>query len=283
MLSRRSRFSSRCQSVLSILPFVGGAIACACLINFGTRDSISLRVMPDWSVPLTAGMAGIFALVIITGLVKRNGFRSTVTLPIPVQRTIHLSGLATMLGLMVVSLLNMSVWNDLVSKHMPNRLVGMTSVYTQKVFFGDYAALHLVWSLYENAQACNDKADMRYYKDQAEFLCQSTPSLQYSSEHRANGDIMHQFKNGTMGTLRGAAFVHEDGSSVYFGTNGWIQFMEGLEEFQPIDVGEPIDTINVLERRDNTIEYRLNGAIEPQVTINTKHRTLKVSHLKTGD
>lgn len=271
---------SKHKTLLNVLPFLGGAIACASLMNFGTRDSISLKVMPEWSFPVTTALVGTFGAILVVGLLKRNGFRSTVTLPISVQRGIHIGGLVTMFGFMTLALINMGVWINLNNKELPNRLIGMTAVYTQKVFFGDYAALHLVWSLYDNAKHQSNKSDMRYYRDQAEFICMNTPSLGYKGERRANGEIMHQFKNGTMGSLTGVAFYHEDGSLVYFGTDGYIEFQDGLPEFQPIDFGEPIDTINILEHPNHLIEYRFNGAKQPQVTLNTGTRSLWVRKSK---
>lgn len=268
---------SKNKRLLTLLPFLGGTIAIAVLINFGTRDSISLKVMPEWSMPATITLVGTFAMILLTGLVKRNGFRSTVTLPVPVQRGIHIGGMVTMGVFMTLALINMSVWNNLNDRQLPNRLIGMAAVYTQKVFFGDYAALHLVWSLYDNAKHLSNKSDMRYYRDQAEFICSITPALEYKGERRANGDVMHEFKNGTMGSLNGVAFYHEDGSLVYFGTDGYIEFQDGLPEFQPIELGEPIRTINILERGGYLIEYRFNGAEQPQVTLNRTNRSLWAS------
>lgn len=273
---------SKQQSRIALVTFLGAALGCVCLMHFGSRDTVAVKVLSDWSLQVVGSMATLFTIVFAVGLLKPQSLQSTVTIPLTIQRGIYFAGLAAMSSVMLISAISMSVWADYKQKHLPNRFFAMTSVMTQKMLFGDYAALHLVWTMYENAKDCGDSSDANYYRDQAEMLCLSTPTLHYKREKRANGDLIHEYRNSTMGSLNGSGFVYQDESSANFSDEGWVTFDKGFSEIYPINIGEPIRTINVTERTDGTKIHRFNESNQPQLTIYPRGRGI-VAHLANGD
>ncbi len=261
------RLLSRHKATIGLLPYVGAALGCAGLISINTRDAIAAQLATTWSVPAMAIFAGIAVGLFSIAVSSRAGLQTSVMLPRWAQKSIYFGGIALMTTLTAASAITYGVWNDTNNLKIPNRFTAWVSVATQRVLFGDCAALDWIWVLSNNAKACANASEAKYWKDEAEALCCNIPSFNYKRFDYPNGDIVHEFDNTPLGSLTESNFVHEDDSIIMFG-DGFVEFPAGFGEAKTIELGEKIRKVHILEKSYGGKEYRFNGARDPQITYN---------------
>lgn len=258
-------FLTRHKAVFCLLPsYLGAAVGLAGLISINTRDSIATQLASVWSIPTISLLALVFVTFCAAAMRTHGPLHSSIVLPRWFQRSLFFSGLGLATALMVSSAITLSVYHDTTNFRVPNRTLAWVSVKTQHALFGEFAALDWIWVLQNNAKKCNDSQTAKYWKDQAENLCLSIPSFNYKRIDRPNGDIVHDFANTPLGSLKESNFVHEDDSVITFG-DGFVDFPIGFGNCHRIDLNEKIRHINIVEKLHGEKEYRFNGAAEPQI------------------